>query len=197
MKNELFISFESFSSMRDNGNKLCYMLCKLLGLQIMEFVTKQSYCILLKKHEYKQAIRTYNVIIRYTKLFNYDSENQKKSVSGISKKGLYGYYLLRSQCYFKLGEYQLALYDAKESYKINKSFEKGYIMHAKILMTIYRYQLAKSMYVKGYAVNGTVNTKKNYKMDIHILAHNLYIYPCTQFVVIVFIVVIVIIFVID
>ena len=147
--------------MKSNGNKLCYTFCKLLGPQIMEFVTKQSLHF-IKKHEYKQAIRAYNVIIRYTKLFNYGGKgfvNSKMSVSGILKKGLYEYYLLRSQCYFKMGEYQLALNDAQESYKINKTFEKGYIMHAKILMTLHRYQLAKSIYVKGYAVNGKYKKK--------------------------------------
>ena len=58
-----------------------------------------------------EAIRAYNIIIKYSKLL-------------ILTDKLYEYYLSRSQCYFKCGEYQLALVDAEQSYEINPIFEK-------------------------------------------------------------------------
>ena len=60
--------------MKNNGDRVCYMFCKLLGPQIMDFVIKQS-MIFLKKHEYKQAIRAYNVIIRYQGNWNRSGRN--------------------------------------------------------------------------------------------------------------------------
>eukprot|EP01084_Bolivina_argentea_P001859 3444_1 len=143
-RTDMLILFKSFNLMND-GNRICYTFCKLLGWKIYDFALTESVKYVTLK-QWTKAINAYNVIIRFCDILK---EKQK----------LHLYYLKRSECYFNICEYEKAICDAEQSYKCNITFEKGYIMHGKILMTLHDYDKAKRIYVLGHVLNGKYKKK--------------------------------------
>ncbi len=131
-RNDMLILFRSFNEM-NNNQQICYTFCKLIGEKMYDFAITESVKY-ITLNQYNKAINAYNVIIRFCDILK-------------DKDKLHMYYLKRS-------EYEKAIYDSQQSYKCNIAFEKGYIMHAKILMTLNEYEKAKNIYVIGLSLNG-------------------------------------------
>eukprot|EP01083_Nonionella_stella_P176268 616274_1 len=138
LKKNMLILFKSFNLMRNSGSDVYFALCKLLSPQLIAYAKSEaSRCLDSKLFE--PAITAYNVLIRFCA----DAS----------------YYLQRSECHFKLNHYEEALRDAKESCDADVGFEKGYLMHGKVLMALSQYDEAKALYVCGYNLNGKYQNK--------------------------------------